>query len=366
MTAVGIHGAATIGKRRRGAVQPPLTPSRRPSRVRAAHDVTAPPRATAPPPERRRPSRASSSACCSISSPPACSSRSATCTSTCGRCRRRWRRRSRAGANLLGADADVDGTIIKAQHAALEINHECTGVFVLLVYAMFVLAYPAPWGQRLTGIAIGIGVLTGDQHRAADRADADRQPLSGLVRLLPRVLLPGAVHRAVGLPRVDVDGAGAPCDRRPDFCLGSSPSPAALFALWSFAGVGDLYARAVIAVANPLVRLLSGFWVSEVHAEGRRPRRLHPPRRRPPPARRERRTCWSRSSRASSSPASSRSWPCSAPRTALTWRRRLRAAAIGLAALFALPPRPDADRPVHDRPAAGARWAWCGCAASTG
>jgi archaeosortase B (VPXXXP-CTERM-specific) len=66
-----------------------------------------------------------------------------------------------AGANLLGAKATVAGTIIKAQHAALEINHECTGVFVLLVYMMFVLAYPAPWLQRLSGIAIGIATLTG-------------------------------------------------------------------------------------------------------------------------------------------------------------------------------------------------------------
>ncbi len=39
---------------------------------------------------------------------------------------------------------------------------------------------------------------------------------------------------------------------------------ACLFALWSFAGLGDLYARAVIAVANPLMRVISGFWVSAV------------------------------------------------------------------------------------------------------
>lgn len=66
-----------------------------------------------------------------------------------------------AGANLLGADATVADTIIKTPHAALEINHECTGVFVLLVYAMFVLAYPAPWWQRFSGIAIGTATLTG-------------------------------------------------------------------------------------------------------------------------------------------------------------------------------------------------------------
>lgn len=64
-----------------------------------------------------------------------------------------------AGANLFGAGAEVEGTIIKTRHAALDINHECTAVFVLLVYAMFVLAYPAPWVHRVSGIAIGFGVL---------------------------------------------------------------------------------------------------------------------------------------------------------------------------------------------------------------
>lgn len=65
-----------------------------------------------------------------------------------------------AGANRLGAEATVNGTIIRMDRAALEINHECTGVFVLLVYAMFVLAYPAPWRQRLSGITLGAVFLT--------------------------------------------------------------------------------------------------------------------------------------------------------------------------------------------------------------
>lgn len=65
-----------------------------------------------------------------------------------------------AGGNWLGANATVEGTIIKSPHAALEINHECTGVFVLLVYGMFVLAYPAPWLHRASGIAIGWTTLT--------------------------------------------------------------------------------------------------------------------------------------------------------------------------------------------------------------
>ena len=63
-------------------------------------------------------------------------------------------------ANVFGAEATVTGSIIATPHAALDINHECTGVFVLLVYTMFVLAYPAPWLQRLRGIAIGFVTLT--------------------------------------------------------------------------------------------------------------------------------------------------------------------------------------------------------------
>lgn len=60
-----------------------------------------------------------------------------------------------AGANLAGASAAVQGTIIRTDHAALDINHECTGIFVLLVYTMFVLAYPAPWRNRMSGAAVG-------------------------------------------------------------------------------------------------------------------------------------------------------------------------------------------------------------------
>ncbi len=59
------------------------------------------------------------------------------------------------GANLFGAAATVEETIIRTDHQALDINHECTGIFVLLVYTMFVLAYPAPWRSRFSGAAVG-------------------------------------------------------------------------------------------------------------------------------------------------------------------------------------------------------------------
>lgn len=66
-----------------------------------------------------------------------------------------------AGANGLGAEATRSGTVIRLDQAALDINHECTGVFVLLVYATFVFAYPAPWRQRLYGVTLGVAILMG-------------------------------------------------------------------------------------------------------------------------------------------------------------------------------------------------------------
>ena len=66
-----------------------------------------------------------------------------------------------AGAKAMGADATGSGSVIRLPGTALEINHECTGVFVLVVYASFVVAYPARWGQRLSGIATGAAVLMG-------------------------------------------------------------------------------------------------------------------------------------------------------------------------------------------------------------
>lgn len=65
-----------------------------------------------------------------------------------------------AGARVLGAAATVKGSLIQLSEAALDINHECTGIFVLLVYSVFVVAYPAPWIQRAAGLALGISVLT--------------------------------------------------------------------------------------------------------------------------------------------------------------------------------------------------------------
>jgi hypothetical protein len=105
-----------------------------------------------------------------------------------------------------------------------------------------------------------------------------------------------------------------------------------LFALWSFGGLGDAYARVVIAVTNPVMEVLSGFSVTEVRA---RPGGVD---------------VFIRSAETAAAGRPDEIVPFQ-PREqfsgiipflallgasgALSWRRRLRALAIGLAALFA-------------------------------
>ena len=60
-------------------------------------------------------------------------------------------------AQLAGSAAMVvSGNYITAGAVTLNINHECTGVFVLFVLVSFIAAYPAPLRSKLTGIAVGV------------------------------------------------------------------------------------------------------------------------------------------------------------------------------------------------------------------
>jgi exosortase/archaeosortase family protein len=63
-------------------------------------------------------------------------------------------------AHALGSAAVVKENIIEVSGLTLDINHECTGVFVLFVLISFMGAYPARWRTKLLGILIGISVLT--------------------------------------------------------------------------------------------------------------------------------------------------------------------------------------------------------------
>jgi len=63
------------------------------------------------------------------------------------------------GQHLVGGDAQLQGTNIIIRTLIMNVNHECTGVFVIMLYAGFVLAYPTSWLARLGGLAIGVPAL---------------------------------------------------------------------------------------------------------------------------------------------------------------------------------------------------------------
>jgi exosortase/archaeosortase family protein len=64
-------------------------------------------------------------------------------------------------AQRLGSAAEVvNGNMITVGALSLNINHECTGVFVFFVLTSFIAAYPAPISAKAVGIAVGIIALT--------------------------------------------------------------------------------------------------------------------------------------------------------------------------------------------------------------
>jgi exosortase/archaeosortase family protein len=58
-----------------------------------------------------------------------------------------------------GGHAVWHGDDIVIQTMIVNINHECTGIFVYMLFVSFVLAYPAPWRGRLTGVVIGTPLI---------------------------------------------------------------------------------------------------------------------------------------------------------------------------------------------------------------
>jgi exosortase/archaeosortase family protein len=62
-------------------------------------------------------------------------------------------------AKLTGSRATVHADEISVGALLVHINFECTGVYVLLILFVFLLAYPATWRSRLLGAAIGVVAL---------------------------------------------------------------------------------------------------------------------------------------------------------------------------------------------------------------
>lgn len=64
-------------------------------------------------------------------------------------------------ARLAGGSPEIlNGNVIVVSQATLLVNHECTGLFVLVVLACFILAYPAKWRPKLIGLAFGVSMLS--------------------------------------------------------------------------------------------------------------------------------------------------------------------------------------------------------------
>jgi exosortase/archaeosortase family protein len=64
-------------------------------------------------------------------------------------------------AQRLGSAAEVvNGNMITVGSVSLNINHECTGVFVFFVLVSFITAYPARIHAKAIGIVVGIMGLT--------------------------------------------------------------------------------------------------------------------------------------------------------------------------------------------------------------
>jgi len=66
---------------------------------------------------------------------------------------------SAAIERLAGGHAVARHEDVVVQGMTMVVNHECTGIFVYMLFAAFILAYPAPWLGRLSGLAIGVPLI---------------------------------------------------------------------------------------------------------------------------------------------------------------------------------------------------------------
>lgn len=65
-----------------------------------------------------------------------------------------------AGARLLGADAQADGFHINvSRQMVMLVNHECTGIFVLLIWGALLFARRTTWKTRLWSFALGVVII---------------------------------------------------------------------------------------------------------------------------------------------------------------------------------------------------------------
>jgi exosortase H (IPTLxxWG-CTERM-specific) len=63
---------------------------------------------------------------------------------------------SGATLNALGQRVTMAGTVIRSPRFAVNIRNGCNGVEAMLIFLAAVLAFPASWKSRLTGLGLGI------------------------------------------------------------------------------------------------------------------------------------------------------------------------------------------------------------------
>jgi exosortase/archaeosortase family protein len=60
---------------------------------------------------------------------------------------------------LAGVNCTYHGSIIALPALSLDLKFGCNGLEAVMIYAIAVLAYPAPWKKKLIGIAAGFFIL---------------------------------------------------------------------------------------------------------------------------------------------------------------------------------------------------------------
>ncbi len=64
-------------------------------------------------------------------------------------------------ANVIGLTVSVDGVLISLGNMDIEIIHECTGIFALMIISSSILAYPTEMKKKAIGLAVVIPLILG-------------------------------------------------------------------------------------------------------------------------------------------------------------------------------------------------------------
>lgn len=63
--------------------------------------------------------------------------------------------------NLVGQGVAQDGTVLRNDRFAVNIENGCNGVETMIIFMAAVLAFPAAWRSRLLGLGIGLVAIQG-------------------------------------------------------------------------------------------------------------------------------------------------------------------------------------------------------------